>query len=115
MPMPTHTTIPTHATIPTHTTIPTHSAIPRPSPTDGLDVVLAGLRAELDALDDELVDLMRRRRDASREIQQLRVASGGPRIQHGRERVVLGRYRDALGPEGGRLALAILELCRGRA
>lgn len=97
--------------------MPTHLSVPRPTePEPNLDdASLALHRAELDRLDAELIDLIAQRRVVSRTIQQLRVASGGPRIQHGRERQILARYRDALGPEGSKLALAVLELCRGRA
>jgi chorismate mutase len=72
-------------------------------------------RTLIDAIDGELLSLLARRREVSAQIQQLRVAAGGPRIQHGRERAILGHYRDALGPEGSKLALTVLELCRGRA
>lgn len=97
--------------------MPTHLSVPRPTdPAPSLDdASLALHRAELDRLDAELIDLIAQRSVVSRSIQQLRVAGGGPRIQHARERQILARYREALGPEGSKLALAILELCRGRA
>lgn len=82
---------------------------------DPADERLAQLRRDIDALDAELTRLLACRREASRAIQQRRVATGGPRIQHARERAVLARYRDALGAEGTRIGLAVLELCRGRA
>lgn len=91
--------------------MPTDLTLPRPAE----PAELATRRAELDRIDAELLELIARRRALSRTIQQLRVAAGGPRIQHSRERQILARYRDALGPEGSRLALAVLELCRGRA
>jgi chorismate mutase len=96
--------------------MPTHSTIPRQStPLAELEEMLETYRAHVDALDAELMALVARRREVSAQIQQLRVAAGGPRIQHGRERAILGHYRDALGPEGSKLALTVLELCRGRA
>lgn len=94
-------------------TMPTHPGAPHP--TASYDAALAPHRAELDRLDAALLDLIAQRRVVSRTIQQVRVAAGGARIQHARERQVLGRYRDALGPEGSKLALVVLELCRGRA
>jgi chorismate mutase len=71
------------------------------------------LRAEIDALDAELVALVERRRQVSRRIQAERVAAGGPRIVHAREAEVVGRWRQRLGAPGGRIALALLELSRG--
>jgi chorismate mutase len=40
------------------------------------------------------------------------MAAGGPRIVYNREIDVLARYRE-LGPEGRRLAMALLNLGRG--
>lgn len=71
------------------------------------------LRAEIDALDAELVALVERRREVSRRIQAERIAAGGPRIVHAREADVVGRWRTSLGAPGGRIALALLELSRG--
>jgi chorismate mutase len=70
-------------------------------------------RAEIDALDIQLVSLIRQRLAVSREIQQARMASGGPRVVHAREAEVVARWRDELGPSGSRIALALLELSRG--
>jgi chorismate mutase len=95
--------------------MPTHTSIPRPSAEPDLEQQLAAYREHVDQLDDELLALVARRREVSRQIQRARVAAGGPRIQHGREREILGRYRDALGADGSRLALLVLEICRGRA
>ena len=97
--------------------MPTHVTLPRPAEPSGSadEAMLTTHRAELDRLDAQLIDLIAQRRVVSKTIQQLRVAAGGPRIQHGRERQILTRYRDALGAEGSKLALAVLELCRGRA
>jgi chorismate mutase len=92
--------------------MPTHTSIPRQA---DAEPELDSYRAHLDALDQELLAIVARRREVSRQIQQLRVAAGGPRIQHSRERAILARYRDALGPDGSKLALTVLELCRGRA
>ena len=95
--------------------MPTHTTIAARSEQPSIDEALARLRAQLDDIDTDLIELITRRRALSRAIQQRRVAAGGPRIQQGREQQILTRYRDQLGPEGSRLALAVLELCRGRA
>lgn len=70
-------------------------------------------RAQIDALDAELADLVRRRMEVSRAVQRLRQEAGVPGVQHARENEVLARYRQALGDPGGRLGLLVLKLCRG--
>jgi chorismate mutase len=74
---------------------------------------LAALRAEIDYLDAEILRLVQRRTAVSQTIGLLRRAAGGPRVVHGREMVVLNRYR-ALGTEGRELAMLLLRLGRGR-
>jgi chorismate mutase len=70
-------------------------------------------RQRLDDIDDELHKLLRRRRELSRQIQQLRLEQGGVRIEHGREQEIIRRWSAALGASGPELALAVLRLCRG--
>lgn len=81
----------------------------------GVDPVvdIADGRARLDVIDEQIRELVRARRDISSQVQQLRRAAGGPRIEHARENEILARYSDALGRPGVSLALAVLELCRG--
>lgn len=79
----------------------------------GLPDDLDSLRAEIDHLDAEILRLVQRRRDVSRAIGHARMASGGPRVVHGREMAVLDRYRE-LGTEGRELAMLLLRLGRGR-
>lgn len=71
-------------------------------------------RNRLDEIDEQIRDLIRARRDVSLQVQQLRRAAGGPRIEHSRENEILGRYGDALGRPGVTLAMAVLEICRGQ-
>jgi len=71
-------------------------------------------RARLDAIDEQIRDLVHARREVSQQVQQLRRAVGGPRIEHARENEILARYGDALGRPGVALALAVLEICRGQ-
>lgn len=81
---------------------------PDDPPTD-----LAALRAEIDALDAEILRLVQRRTAVSKAVGRARMAAGGTRVVHGREMAVLDRYRD-LGAEGRELAMILLRLGRGR-
>lgn len=74
---------------------------------------LDSLRAEIDSLDAEILRLVKRRVEVSRAIGAARMAAGGTRIVYNREMDVLARYRE-LGPEGRQLAMALLNLGRGR-
>jgi chorismate mutase len=78
------------------------------------DAVTAG-RDRIDEIDAALIALVRERLDVSRSIQRARMAAGGPQVVHAREGVVVDRWRAALGVPGSRMALALLELSRGRA
>ena len=91
-----------------------------PAPSAGPDAADAGddvaaLRARIDALDAELLRLVRERSEVSARIGRARRAAGGPRIVHARENEVVGRWRTALGRPGAAMALALLELGRGPA
>jgi chorismate mutase len=72
-------------------------------------------RVALDALDASIRELVLRRREVSQQVQQLRRAAGGARIEHSRENQILAGYGDALGRSGVSLGLAVLEICRGQA
>jgi len=69
------------------------------------------LRLEIDRLDAEILDAVRRRAEVSREIGRARMASGGTRLVHSREMKVIERY-SVLGPEGKELAMLLLRLGR---
>lgn len=71
------------------------------------------LREEIDWLDGEILRLIKRRVEVSKAIGAARMAAGGTRIVYNREMDVLARYRE-LGPEGRQLAMALLNLGRGR-
>jgi chorismate mutase len=71
------------------------------------------LRDEIDSLDAEILRLVKRRVEVSQHIGAIRMASGGTRIVVSREMDVLNRYRE-LGPEVKALALALLNMGRGR-
>ncbi|HEV7650005.1 MAG TPA: chorismate mutase [Actinophytocola sp.] len=84
-----------------------------PAPPAGKpDEEISGLRTEIDWLDAEILRLVKRRIEVSKTIGAARMAAGGPRIVYNREIDVLARYRE-LGPEGRRLAMALLNLGRG--
>jgi chorismate mutase len=74
---------------------------------------IAELRVEIDRLDGEILELIKRRSEVSQRIGAARMAAGGPRIVYSREMRVLQRFRD-LGPEGRELGMLLLKLGRGR-
>jgi chorismate mutase len=71
------------------------------------------LRDQIDAIDTAIAQLVAERVRLSRRIQTVRLNSGGTRVQLGRERVILDRYRAALGPDGPVLGEAVLRVSRG--
>lgn len=75
--------------------------------------VLGG-RERIDAIDAELIELIRRRVAVSAQIQATRIAEGGRRLDLSRETEVIGRYTRSLGRPGTSVAMALLELGRGR-
>ncbi|RMI35999.1 chorismate mutase [Streptomyces triticirhizae] len=78
------------------------------------EAVIAEARAGIDALDAEIVRLVRERMALSERVQRTRMANGGRRINLARENAVLRRWRGELGEPGTTLAMTLLELCRGR-
>jgi chorismate mutase len=84
---------------------------PGENTTAGEDI--ASLRKEIDWLDAEILRLVKRRVEVSKTVGAARMAAGGTRIVYNREMDVLARYRE-LGPEGRQLAMALLNLGRGR-
>jgi chorismate mutase len=79
------------------------------TPADG---DIDALRTEIDWLEAEILRLVKRRAEVSQTIGAARMAAGGTRIVVNREMDVLARYRE-LGPEGRKLAMALLALGRG--
>jgi chorismate mutase len=86
---------------------------PTANPEKTAEPEIAELRKEIDWLDAEIVRLVKRRAEVSQQVGAARMAAGGPRIVVNREMDVLARYRD-LGPEGRKIAMALLELGRGK-
>jgi chorismate mutase len=76
---------------------------------------VAESRRRIDDLDDAIIELIQLRMTVSAEVQRARLATGGRRLSLSREMEILARYREALGTHGTAMAMALLELCRGRA
>jgi chorismate mutase len=86
-----------------------------PVAVSGADVERIGvLRAEIDACDAAIIELVRKRLAVSQQIGALRSASGGTRLNLSREQQVLDRFRTALGPDGAALGMMLLRQGRGR-
>ena len=89
------------------------------SPTDSADSpageaeIIPLLRTQIDAIDAGIARLVAERSRLSSRIQAARIASGGVRVELGRERLVLEGYRQTLGEDGVALGSAVLRLCRG--
>jgi len=80
----------------------------------GAPTAVLGGRARIDAIDGELIELIRRRVAVSAEIQAARIGDGGRRLDLSRETEIIGRYNRSLGRPGTAVAMALLELGRGR-
>ncbi|MCD2192468.1 chorismate mutase [Actinomycetospora endophytica] len=74
---------------------------------------MPNLRVEIDAIDAEILRLVKRRTEISQRVGLARMNAGGPRIVYNREMQVLARFRD-LGAEGRELAMLLLRLGRGK-
>lgn len=90
--------------------IPAPGSISAPAPGG----VLSG-RDRIDAVDAQIVELIQRRIEVSRQIQAARLADGGRRVDLRRETEIISRYTVGLGRPGTTIAMALLELGRGRA
>lgn len=92
------------------------SSAEQPTDTDrtaSAGATISNFREEIDYLDAEILRLVKRRAEVSRQVGEERMAAGGPRMVYSREMDVLARYRE-LGPEGRELAMILLRLGRGR-
>lgn len=78
------------------------------------NAVIAGARDRIDAIDAEIIRLVRARMGVSDEVKKARQQVGGPRLALARELEILAHYRETLGAPGTQLAMTVLELCRGR-
>lgn len=80
---------------------------------DALPESIDDSRALIDELDDQIIALLARRIEVSKHIQGIRVSTGGARVAQSREYTVMARYRETLERPGARVAVSVLELCRG--
>ena len=71
-------------------------------------------RTQIDDLDARILALITERMGTAADIQAARIAEGGRRLDLKRETEIIARYREALGRPGVTIAMAVLELCRGR-
>jgi len=71
-------------------------------------------RAQIDDLDARILALITERISTAADIQAARIADGGRRLDLKRETEIIARYRQVLGRPGVTVAMAVLELCRGR-
>jgi chorismate mutase len=94
-------------------TVPTPLATPLATVPDA-DTRIAELREEIDACDAEIIRVVQRRLAVSQEIGRLRRAAGGTRLSLAREKQVIDRFQDALGPDGATLGMMLLRQGRGR-
>jgi len=74
---------------------------------------IAQLRRRIDQIDGEIIALWQERAAASQEVGATRIASGGTRLVLSREREIMERYRQGLGPDGTQVALLVLRAGRG--
>jgi chorismate mutase len=94
---------------------PTETGVPQGAPGAAeANAVIAGARGRIDALDAQIIDLIRRRMAVSDEVKDARQAVGGPRLALSREMEIVTQYQESLGKPGATIALTVLELCRGR-
>ena len=87
----------------------TPEEVPVPVDQAGIDA----LRAQIDAIDAELVRLILHRTAISHAIGTARKTLGGPKIVYSREMAILERFR-ALGPAGTDLGMLLLAMGRGK-
>lgn len=79
------------------------------------DPAIEAIRERIDRIDEALIELLDRRRQASADVQRARTSVGGPRLDPGREEQILGRYERAFRRPGREVARMILAVCRGEA
>lgn len=87
-----------------------------PSGTDDplSDAEIQRYREEINRLDREILDAVKRRSDISKAIGKTRMGSGGTRLVYTRELAIINQFREELGDEGPALANILLRLGRGR-
>jgi chorismate mutase len=74
---------------------------------------ISGMRERIDQIDQAIIDLWLERSRLSQQVGKTRMASGGTRLVLSREREIVERFREALGPDGTQVALLLLRSGRG--
>ena len=74
---------------------------------------ILGIRERIDEIDQALIDLWLERARLSQQVGKTRMASGGTRLVLSREREIVERFRESLGPDGTQVALLLLRAGRG--
>ncbi|GIM92752.1 chorismate mutase [Paractinoplanes toevensis] len=74
---------------------------------------IRAMRERIDEIDQTIIDLWLERARISQAVGKTRIASGGTRLVLSREREIVERFREALGPDGTQIALMILRAGRG--
>ncbi|MFI5843371.1 chorismate mutase [Catenuloplanes sp. NPDC051500] len=74
---------------------------------------ILAIRTRINEIDEAFIALWKERAALSQQVGVTRMASGGTRLVLSREREIMEKFRDALGPDGNQLALLILRAGRG--
>jgi chorismate mutase len=82
-----------------------------PDDSEALSIPLS--RDRIDEIDNAIIALWQERAELSAQVGRARMAAGGTRLVLARERVIVERFRTALGADGTALALLILRSGRG--
>lgn len=87
-----------------------------PSGTDDplSDAEIQKYREEINRLDREILDAVKRRTQISKTIGKTRMSSGGTRLVHTREVAIINQFREEIGEEGPALAGILLRMGRGK-
>ncbi len=93
-----------------------NSDIRMPSGTDDplSDAEIQTYREEIDRLNREILEAVKRRTKIAQAIGKTRMESGGTRLVHTREVAIINQFRDEIGEEGPALAAILLRMGRGK-
>lgn len=87
-----------------------------PSGTDDplSDSEIQKYREEINRLNREILEAVKRRTKIAQAIGKTRMESGGTRLVHTREVAIINQFRDEIGEEGPALAAILLRMGRGK-
>lgn len=78
------------------------------------DAQIQEYRREINRLDRVILDAIKQRTEISKKVGESRMGSGGTRLVHTREVAIINQFQEELGPEGPKIAVALLTMGRGR-